>query len=558
MSEKRELSGGDVFGYNKRPRTNNDSSFGDGSPGLSKVLHVRNVSAEASHEELVAFVSQFGSIVAIRFLAPKYQQALVELGSPQEASAVVIHSKSNPVFIAGKEVYFEYSKSQSINTSATSKSSNPASIHHILLCTILNPIYNITVDVIHAIMSPYGNVLRIVVFNKNGVQSLVEFQDANSAVQAYTALDGKDIYAGSCTLKIEFSRAEKLNIHTNDDKSRDYTNPHLSSSGPPTSHQPPPPPTSSYPPPHSSYSGYPYYPPPGAPQPPPPSYYGAPHGSSYGAPHGSYDAPHSSHGPSHGSHGQGPVLIVYGLEEPLMNTDRMFNLFSIYGNVHKIKIITHKKGSALVHMETVDMADRAQNSLNGITAFGQQLQIKFSKHQYIAESRNDIEQSSSGTNQYTKDFTTSALNRFRNNPNAAKNVYRPSMTLYFANAPREYSTLQDFVQLFTSLNAPLPKEVKFFSPPPTGPGAADERKIGLLEWSDLVGAVEALILGNNHKIGNHTLRLSFTANSIHGRGGGGGGGGGRRESSSGPSSHSSGPPPGTTTSSPGGPIVIYK
>jgi heterogeneous nuclear ribonucleoprotein L len=42
-------------------------------------------------------------------------------------------------------------------------------------------------------MSPYGNVLRIVVFNKNGVQSLVEFQDANSAVQAYTALDGKDV-----------------------------------------------------------------------------------------------------------------------------------------------------------------------------------------------------------------------------------------------------------------------------------------------------------------------------------------------------------------------------
>jgi hypothetical protein len=34
------------------------------SPGVSKVLHVRNVSAETSHEELVAFVSQFGSIVA--------------------------------------------------------------------------------------------------------------------------------------------------------------------------------------------------------------------------------------------------------------------------------------------------------------------------------------------------------------------------------------------------------------------------------------------------------------------------------------------------------------
>lgn len=34
------------------------------SPGISKVLHVRNVSPETSHEELVAFVSQFGSVVA--------------------------------------------------------------------------------------------------------------------------------------------------------------------------------------------------------------------------------------------------------------------------------------------------------------------------------------------------------------------------------------------------------------------------------------------------------------------------------------------------------------
>jgi hypothetical protein len=58
----------------------------------------------------------------VRFLAPKYQQALVEMETPQAASAVVIHSKTTPVFIAGKEVYFEYSKSQTINTNATSKS----------------------------------------------------------------------------------------------------------------------------------------------------------------------------------------------------------------------------------------------------------------------------------------------------------------------------------------------------------------------------------------------------------------------------------------------------
>lgn len=128
------------------------------------------------------------------------------------------------------------------------------------------------------------------------------------------------------------------------------------------------------------------------------------------------------------------------------------------------------------------------------------------------------------------------------------------MTLYFANAPREYGTLEDFVRLFQSLNGPAPKDAKFFSPPPgaTGPAASDERRVGLLEWPDLQSAVEALILGNNHKIGTHTLRLSFTANSINNsdrRGGGGGGG------SSSSSTRDSSPAPASATPATNSPLL---
>lgn len=51
----------------------------------------------------------------------KFQQALVEMESPQAASAVIMYSKQTPVFIRGKEIHFEYSKSPSINTNATPK-----------------------------------------------------------------------------------------------------------------------------------------------------------------------------------------------------------------------------------------------------------------------------------------------------------------------------------------------------------------------------------------------------------------------------------------------------
>ena len=45
----------------------------------------------------------------------------------------------------------------------------------ILLFTIINPQYPINVEVMNAICSPHGQVLRIVIFKKNGVQAMVEY-----------------------------------------------------------------------------------------------------------------------------------------------------------------------------------------------------------------------------------------------------------------------------------------------------------------------------------------------------------------------------------------------
>ena len=98
---------------------------------------------------------------------------------------------------------------------------------NILLCTILKPAVDITVDALNMIMSPYGKVLRIVVFNKHGVQAFVEFDSTTAAEKAKAGLEGKDIYPSCCTLRIEFAKVTKLNVQANNDKTRDYTNPTL-------------------------------------------------------------------------------------------------------------------------------------------------------------------------------------------------------------------------------------------------------------------------------------------------------------------------------------------
>ena len=52
---------------------------------------------------------------------------------------------------------------------------------------------------------------------------MVEFEDIQTATAAKTELHGCDIYAGSCTLKVEFATTDRLNVKRNDDMTWDFT-----------------------------------------------------------------------------------------------------------------------------------------------------------------------------------------------------------------------------------------------------------------------------------------------------------------------------------------------
>jgi hypothetical protein len=110
-----------------------------------------------------------------------------------------------------------------------SKDDDESNVNHVILITVINPHYPITCDLIHQICSNYGKVNRIVIFKKNGVQAMVEFDNVETAKRARSMLHGCDIYSGCCTLKIEFAKPTRLNVHKNDSESYDYTNPNLGS-----------------------------------------------------------------------------------------------------------------------------------------------------------------------------------------------------------------------------------------------------------------------------------------------------------------------------------------
>nr|CAB3477644.1 unnamed protein product [Digitaria exilis] len=95
---------------------------------------------------------------------------------------------------------------------------------NILLASIENMQYVVTIDVLHEVFSAFGFVQKIAIFEKNGLQALIQYPDIQTAVAAKEALEGHSIYEGGyCRLHLAFSRHTELNVKVNNDRGRDYT-----------------------------------------------------------------------------------------------------------------------------------------------------------------------------------------------------------------------------------------------------------------------------------------------------------------------------------------------
>ncbi|XP_077224142.1 polypyrimidine tract-binding protein 1 isoform X1 [Tasmannia lanceolata] len=98
---------------------------------------------------------------------------------------------------------------------------------NVLLASIENMQYAVTVDVLHTVFSAFGTVQKIAMFEKNGgMQALIQYPDVTTAAVAKEALEGHCIYDGGyCKLHLSYSRHTDLNVKAHTDRSRDYTIP---------------------------------------------------------------------------------------------------------------------------------------------------------------------------------------------------------------------------------------------------------------------------------------------------------------------------------------------
>ncbi|KAG8044865.1 hypothetical protein GUJ93_ZPchr0008g12088 [Zizania palustris] len=96
---------------------------------------------------------------------------------------------------------------------------------NVLLASVENMQYVVTIDVLHEVFSAFGFVQKIAIFEKNsGFQALIQYPDIQTAVAAKEALEGHSIYEGGyCKLHLTFSRHTDLNVKINNERGRDYT-----------------------------------------------------------------------------------------------------------------------------------------------------------------------------------------------------------------------------------------------------------------------------------------------------------------------------------------------
>ncbi|XP_041007480.1 polypyrimidine tract-binding protein homolog 3-like isoform X5 [Juglans microcarpa x Juglans regia] len=302
-----------------------------------------------------------------------------------------------------------------------------------------------------------------------GFQALIQYQSHQSALSAIDALQGRNIYDGCCQLDIQFSNLSELQVNYNNERSRDFTNPALPSEQKG----------------RSSQSGY------------------GDAGSMYGLqPPGTRAVAFPQMGDAAAitaafSGGLPPgisgtndrcTVLVSNLNPDKFDEDKLFNLFSLYGNIVRIKLLRSKPDHALIQMGDGFQAELAVHFLKGALLFGKQLEVNFSKYPNITPAPD------------THDYSNSNLNRF--NRNAAKN-YRyccsPTKMVHLSTLPQEI-TDDDLVTHLEEHGTIV--NTKIFE--------ANGKKQALVLFETEEQAAEALVCKHATSIDGSIIRISFS------------------------------------------------
>eukprot|EP00033_Pygsuia_biforma_P000364 GCRY01000438.1.p1 GENE.GCRY01000438.1~~GCRY01000438.1.p1 ORF type:complete len:451 (+),score=65.55 GCRY01000438.1:210-1562(+) len=432
----------------------------------SKVVHCRGLPFDITEVEVIALCSPFGTVENTLLMQQKHQ-ALIQMATLEGAVALVTYYQRSPCNLRGSTLVFQYSNHQNLETKTitnTNARMNNAGILHVI---IEHAIYPINIDVIQQVFSPYGALKKAIIFQKKDVQALVQFVDPHFAENAMNALNGKNIYAGCCVLRIELSNLEELKVAFNNEKSRDFMDNTLPTNGPLGGGG------LSLPGQQMNFGGLPPM--------------GMPQGMS-----GMGGVQPQTTGRS--------VMLVSNLDPAHVTPDVLFVLFGVYGDVIRVKIMYNKKDTALVQVMTDMQCATCVKYLNNVPLFGKPMSVRTSHYTNIQLPK-DAESQGASLN---KEYTNSPLHRYKNPfSKNYQNITDPNTTLHVSNLP-EGTTEDQIRDLFSQYGSVV--NFKFFEKDP---------RMCLVQIDSLENAVSCLVALHNYQMSpQRNLRITFSKNKI--------------------------------------------
>ena len=183
---------------------------------------MKNLPPDASEPSLKKYFSQFGGILRAKVLIHK-SLGFVEFACLEDAQKCC-QAGAVDLLMDGRRLKINYSGRDSIEEDKNQ--GNEAS--RILLVTITNVKFPMTAEVVQAVFSKCGEVLRTVLFQRQqGEQALVEMETLEQAQVARKELDGKNVFLTSNCMQVSFSQQQSLQISQQNDRARDFTRPYL-------------------------------------------------------------------------------------------------------------------------------------------------------------------------------------------------------------------------------------------------------------------------------------------------------------------------------------------
>ncbi|KAH8868131.1 Polypyrimidine tract-binding protein 1 [Schistosoma japonicum] len=552
-----------------------DSTSSNAMPE-SRVLHLRGLPPDVSESEVAMLAIPFGSI-ANMILTRKSCQALVEMDTLESAESMFGYYMTvcTPNLRGKYPIEMQFSKYSSLTNATTNNATlsaieeankqfvtfrcenedSPKTVLHIHVEKSYNPM-EIGYLPFFMAFKPFGRILRVVSFKKNDSRhAFLEFSNSLSAHVAKLLMNGVPLFPMECNfhiLRTEFSRQSTLEIHREDNSSRDFVqNPWDESNG-------------SY---NNQLLGV----------------NGANHlqtshqsiksdlddlseeklstmdptflsvlanrlikpllkaATTISGTQGdvlrtqaatlsglttlisesknhhdtlpwplipSLPVQEIPHFTNH-SMSISPVAFVSNLNTEKVNPDTLFILFGVYGDVLRVKILHNKRSTALVQFTDSTQALRAVNFLNGVSLYGKIIRCVLSKNSFINMPPTNLQNlTPDGENEIktTCDYTGHKLHRFRRaNSRNHFNICAPSKVLHITNLPESISddTLKSVFENHTDCQVCGVKSFKA------------EKKMALMEFANLNDAISALIAMHNYPIEeNMHIRVSFSKSPL--------------------------------------------